>query len=130
MRRLRTTASRWAAVACLAIALIYLVRVAEAPSAAYLLGEIVMGVLGVAAAVKMWLHNCFESHLAAGALVAATAGGTLLAVTAGLPGGGASGLTPTRVVLLALSATVVVLLVQDGRVRREHARRARRPYAR
>ncbi|SKB06350.1 hypothetical protein [Aeromicrobium choanae] len=130
MRRLRTTASRWAAAACLAIGLVYLTLLPAAPSRVYVVMEIVIAVVAGATALKMWMHNCFESHLGAGALVAATAGSSLLAMTVGLPGEGGGDLSGTRLVLLALSAAVVVLLVQDGRVRREQALRRRRPYAR
>jgi len=128
MRRQRTAASRWAAGACLAIGVLYASRLLSATSTVSLLLESVMVVIAVATAVKMWAHNCFESHLAAGALVAATAGSTLLAVTLGLPGEDAGELTVVRTVLLVLSVVIVLLLVQDGRVRREQARRRRRPY--
>ncbi|WP_286931009.1 MULTISPECIES: hypothetical protein [Aeromicrobium] len=130
MQRLRTTASRWAAAACLAIGLVYLTLLPAAPSRVYVVMEIVIAAVAGLTAVKMWMHNCFESHLGAGALVAATAGSSLLAMTVGLPGDGGGDFSATRLALIALSAAVVVLLVQDGRVRREHALRTRRPYAR
>lgn len=130
MRRLRTTASRWAAAACLLLGLVYAQRAATTPSVVYtLLGSTVAVIAGLAA-LKMWLHNCFESHLAASLVVAAAAGSTLLAVTVGVPGQGQADLTLLRAAELALCAVIVMLLVLDGRVRREHARRARRSYAR
>jgi hypothetical protein len=130
MRRLRTTASRGAAASCLAIGLVYLTLIPAAPSRVYVVMEVVIAVVAGLTAVKMWMHNCFESHLGAGAVVAATAGSSVLAMVVGLPGEDGGDVSATRVVLLGLSMAVVVLLVQDGRVRREHARRARRPYAR
>ncbi|MET0467369.1 MAG: hypothetical protein ABWZ87_01380 [Aeromicrobium sp.] len=130
MRRLRTNASRWAAAACLALGALYVFGMVDADSVVFVLLAAVMATIAVAAAVKMWLHNCFESHLAAWALVAATVGSSLLALTVGIPGEGAAELSVVRVALLVLSGAVALLLVQDGRVRRKHARPARRPYAR
>ncbi len=130
MQRLRTTASRWAALMCLLIGLVFVQRALVAPSAVYSTLESVLAVIAVLAAVKMWLHNCFESHLAASVVVVATAGSTVLALTAGIPGEGRADLSAVRILELVLCAAVVALLVLDGRVRREHARRARRSYAR
>ena len=130
MRRLRTTASRWAAAACLLLALMYAQRAATTPSVVYTVLGFAVAVVAGLTALKMWLHNCFESHLAASVVVAAAAGSTLLAVTAGIPGHGPADLTIVRAAELALCAVIVMLLVLDGRVRREHARRARRSYAR
>jgi len=129
MRRLRTTASRWAAVACLSIGLIFAQRAVAAPSVGYLVLEATLAVIALLTTTKMWLHNCFESHLAAAVVVVATAGSTLLALTAGVPGQGVVELTPVRTVELALCTAVVLLLGLDGRVRRDHARRRRRSYA-
>lgn len=130
MRRLRTTASRWAAVACLSIGLLFAHGAIVAPSVGYTVLEATVAVIALLTAAKMWLHNCFESHLAAAVVVVATAGSTLLALTAGVPGQGAADLTTDRAIELALCAAVVVLLGLDGRVRRDHARRRRRFYAR
>lgn len=130
MQRLRTTASRWAALACLVIGLVFAQRALGASSTVYRMLESVLAVIAVLAAGKMWLHNCFESHLAASVVVVATAGSALLAATVGIPGEGQADLTALRVLELALCTTVMVLLVLDGRVRRDHARRARRSYAR
>ena len=129
MRRLRTRASRGAALACLAIGVVHAVGLASSPSRVYSLLEGAVAVVAVLTGLKMWFHNCFESHLAAGLLVTATVVSTLLAVTVGLPGGGAVDLTVTSVALLLLSVGLVGFLIQDGRVRRAYARGARRSYA-
>lgn len=129
MRRPRTVASRWAAVACFTIAVLFVPRLVSAPSPGY---AVLSGVLAVAAALsgaKMLAHNCFESHLAATLVATATAGSTLLVLTIGLPGGGTTHVSALHVALLVLSVVVPVLLVLDARMRRESARRTRRPYA-
>ena len=130
MPRLRTTPSRWAAVACLAIGLLFVQRLATSTTLVYSILSGVLVVASLAAGLKMLAHNCFESHLVAALVVAATAGSTLLLTTVGLPGDGAAHLSAVHVALFFLSASIVVLLMQDARVRREHARRTRRPYAR
>jgi len=130
MPRLRTTASRWAAACLAAVGLLCLQRLATSSTMVWSILSGVLAVVAVGAAVKMLAHNCFESHLAAWLVVAAGAASTLLLLTVGLPGGGTSDLTVIHAALLVLSAVIPVLLVLDGRVRREHARRARRPYAR
>jgi len=121
MRRLATTASRWTAAACLVLGLLLATRVPAAPSAVEALLEASLVALALFAGVKMWLHNCFESHLAAALVCAATAGGVLLAATAGPPGRGTSPVTPAEVVLLALAVAVPLLLERDARTRRAHA---------
>lgn len=130
MPRLRTTASRWAAAAMLALGILFVQRLATSTTPVYSILSGVLAVAAVLSGVKMLAHNCFESHLVAALVVAATATSTLLVLTVGMPGGGSADFSVVHVGLLALSVVVPLLLLQDGRVRREHARRTRRPYAR
>ncbi|GAA3536343.1 hypothetical protein AFL01nite_08790 [Aeromicrobium flavum] len=130
MRRLRTPASRAAALVCLTIGALLVQRMIASTSPTYALLEGVLAVVAVLTAAKMWFHNCFESHLAALLLAPATAGGALLALTAGLPGGGVAGPMVVHISFLVLCAAIPVLLWGDARVRAEHMRHTRRPYAR
>lgn len=119
MPRRRTLASRWAAIATWLLALVLLRRVLDAGStgAAVLQGA----VLAAAAlgATKMWLHNCFESHLVVAMAVCATGIGSLLSLTLGMPGGPVTPLAPSPLLVFALSVTVGALLVADARARRD-----------
>src|SRR5690606_8705154 len=130
MRRLRTTASRWAAAVCLAIGALLVQRMLVSSSTSYALLECVLALIALLTAGMIWMGNCFESHLAALLVAPATAGGAVLALTAGLPGGGGAGPAAVHLSFLALCAAVPVLLVIDARVRADHMRHTRRPYAR
>lgn len=130
MRRLRTSSSRAAALVCLTIGLLLVQRTMASSSPTYALLEGALALIAVLTAVKMWLHNCFESHLASLLVTGATAGGALLAMTAGLPGGDGPDPTLVHGAFLVLCAALPVLLVVDARVRAEHTRHTRRPYAR
>ena len=130
MPRLRTKPSRWAAVALIAIGLLFVQRLATSTTLVYSILSGVLVVASLAAGLKMLAHNCFESHLVAALVVAATAGSTLLLTTVGLPGDGAAHLSAVQDVLFFPSASIMVLLMRGARVGREPARRTRQPYAR
>jgi hypothetical protein len=130
MRRPSTTASRFASVVCLAIGILVLTRLVVATSSPLVVLEVVLCVMAVGTGVKMWFHNCFESHLVAVLVSAGTVLGTLLHLTLGLPGGdGPGSLDAASVVLVVLGATIAPLLVADSRARRAIRAATRRPYA-
>ena len=121
MPRRLTRSSRWAAVAAMVLALVLVERAvnAVATSTVVLLG--VVALLAMLGGVKMWLHNCFESHLVVVLVVVATSIGTLLSLTLGMPGNDPTEPSATHVVTLLLSVTIGLLLVLDARERRsEH----------
>ncbi|MFC7490744.1 MULTISPECIES: hypothetical protein [unclassified Knoellia] len=121
MPRRLTRSSRWAAVAAIVLALVLVERAANAASTSAMVLEGVVALLAMLGGVKMWVHNCFESHLVVVLAVAATSIGTLLSLTLGMPGNGPTELSATHVVTLLLSVTVGLLLVLDAHERRtEH----------
>lgn len=117
MPRELTPASRAAAVAALVLAVVLVERAVHAASTSAMVLEGVVALLAVLGGVKMWLHNCFESHLVVVLAVTATAVGTLLSLTLGMPGSGRTELSPTHVVTLLLAAAIGSLLVADARTR-------------
>jgi len=118
MRRRRTTASRWAAVATGLLALVLLERTlgAETTVTRTLLGVVVL--TAAAGAAKLWLHNCFESHLLVVVAALASLVGSVLSLTLGMPGGPVSPVTASHALIVGLSATIGVLLHADARARR------------
>lgn len=80
--------------------------------------QLVVLILAALGATRMWLHNCFESHLVVVGVVVATVGGSVLSVTLGMPGGPVTPLTPWHVLALTLSVAIAALLVADARARR------------
>ncbi|MEO7270011.1 MAG: hypothetical protein ABIW49_12475 [Knoellia sp.] len=118
MPRRRTGASRWAAVATwlLALALFGQALGAESTGATVLEGAIAAA--AALGATKMWIHNCFESHLVVVLAVSATVIGALLDLTVGMPGGPVTPLMPAHVVVLALAMAIGTLLFADARTRR------------
>lgn len=121
MPRRLTRSSRAAAVSSVVLALVLLERAVNAASTSASVLEGVVAFLAVLGGVKMWLHNCFESHLVVVLTVVATSVGSLLSLTLGVPGSGRTQLSPTHVVTLLLSVTIAILLVLDARERRtEH----------
>lgn len=117
MPRELTVASRWAAAATLMLAVVLVERSVHAASTGAMVLEGVVALLAALGGAKMWLHNCFESHLVVVLAVAATAIGTVLSLTLGMPGNGRTDLSATHVVTLVLSAAIGVLLVSDARAR-------------
>ncbi|KGN42283.1 hypothetical protein [Knoellia aerolata] len=117
MPRELTVASRWAAVAALLLAAVLVERSVHAASTSALVLQGVVALLAVLGGVKMWLHNCFESHLVVVLAVAATAIGTVLSLTLGMPGSARTDLSAAHVVTFVLSAAIGVLLVADARAR-------------
>ena len=117
MPRRLTSASRWAAVGAVLLALVMLERAAHAASTSVTVLEAVVSLLAVLGGVKMWLHNCFESHLVVVLAATAAAIGTLLSITLGVPGSTRDAISPTHVVTLVLAAAIGVLLVLDSRER-------------
>lgn len=117
MPRPLTKASRWAAVGAGLLALVLLGRALQATSTTVTVLEAVLSLLTVLGGVKMWLHNCFESHLVTVLAAGATAIGTLLTITVGMPGSTRAPVAPTHVVTLALTAAIGVLFVLDARER-------------
>lgn len=130
MRRHRTRASGWAAVCLLAVGLLFVQRFHTSTTTVYSVLSGALAVAAVVGAAVMAVYNSFEAHLMAWLVVASTIGSTLLLVTVGLPGNASSELSVAHVALLVLSVVIVLLMWQDMRMRREHARGARRPYAR
>lgn len=83
----------------------------------------VVAALSAVAGVKMWFHNCFESHLLVVLMASAVALVVTLQMTIGLPGspyGADAG--PLQWLMLLLTATVGTLLVVDTRIRRRPVR--------
>jgi len=130
MHRLRTRASRWAAACLLAVGMLFVQRFLTSTTTVYSVLSGALAVTSVVGAAAMAAHNSFEAHLVAWLVVASTICSTLLLVTVGLPGDATSALSVAHVGLLVLSVMIAVLMWQDMRVRRKHARGARRPYAR
>jgi len=130
MHRLRTRSSRWAAVCLLTVGLLFVQRLLTSTTLVYSVLSGALAVTAVVGAVVMAAHNSFEAHLLAWLVVASTICSTLLLVTVGLPGNATSELSPVHVGLIVLSVMIMLLMWQDMRMRREHARGARRPYAR
>ncbi|MFC7485751.1 hypothetical protein ACOCJ7_04425 [Knoellia sp. CPCC 206453] len=119
MPRTRTHASRGAAVATWLLALVLLDQAVQADSTG---ATVLAGAVGVAAALgatKMWIHNCFESHLVVVLAVGAAVIGSVLSLTLGMPGAPVTPLTPTHVVVFALSIALGTMLFVDARTRRE-----------
>ena len=69
MKRLRTVPSRGAALACIAIGIVYAVGIFSSTSVVYALLGGAGAVVAALTGAKMWFHNCFGSHLAATLLV-------------------------------------------------------------
>lgn len=118
MRRRRTPASRWAAAATWLLALVLLERTLRAGSTGAVVLDGALTIAAAAGATKLWLHNCFESHLLVVVTVVATVAASLLSLTLGMPGGPVASLSPTHVLALALSGAVGGLLFADVRARR------------
>jgi hypothetical protein len=119
MPRTRTRASRWAAVVTWLLALVLLREAVRADSTG---ATVLAGAVASAAALgaaKMWVHNCFESHLVVVVAVGAALIGSLLSLTLGMPGAPVMPLTPTHVVVFALSIALGTLLFADARARRD-----------
>ncbi len=119
MPRARTRASRWAAVAAWTLALVLLGQAVQADSTG---ATVLAGAVAAAAALgatKMWIHNCFESHLVVVLAVGATVIGSVLGLTLGMPGAPVTPLTPTHVVVFALAFAIGTLLFADARARRD-----------
>jgi small basic protein len=74
----------------------------------------VVALLAAAGGLKMWLHNCFESHLMVVLAVVAATIGTVLSLLVGVPGGAPTKLSGTHVLTFFLSAATGVLLVIDA----------------
>ena len=118
MPRRRTAASRCAAVAAWLLALVLVGQALRADSTG---ATVLVGAVGAAAALgatKLWIHNCFESHLVVVLAVGATVVGSILELTLGMPGGPVRPLTPAHVVVLALSIAIAAMLFADARARR------------
>lgn len=131
MKRLRTIPSRWAAALCVVLAVLALARLAVSTSSIEVILQAILAAIAVATGVKMWLHNCFESHLGATIVATGAGAGALLGWTVGLPGvSGRADVSVVTVLMLGCAIAIPVLLVQDARVRRERERRRRRLYAR
>ncbi len=130
MHRLRTRASRWAVVCLLTVGLLFVQRLLTSTTLVYSVLSGALAVTAVVGAVVMAAHNSFEAHLLAWLVVASTICSTLLLVTVGLPGNATSELSAVHVGLIVLSVMIMLLMWQDIRMRRKHARGARRPYAR
>jgi uncharacterized membrane protein YqgA involved in biofilm formation len=118
MPRELTTASRWAAIATGVLALLLLERALHSESAGLRVLQLVALVLAVLGAVKMWVHNCLESHLVVVTVAIGTIIGTILSLTMGMPGAPVAPLSPVRAGLLGLSVAILVLLLVDARARR------------
>ena len=115
MPRRLTTASRWAAVAAVVLALVLGWEAVDATSAGVVVLAGVVALLAAVGGVAMWLHNCFEAHLMLVLAVAATTIGTVLSLAVGAPGGVATKPSATHVLTLLLSAAIGVLLTLDAR---------------
>ena len=118
MPRELTAASRWASIATLVLALGLLERAFHVDSLGILVLQVVGIVVAVLGAVKMWVHNCLESHLVAITIAIGTLAGTVLSLTLGMPGAPVAPVTPVHILLLVLSAAILLLLVADARARR------------
>ncbi|KRE42971.1 hypothetical protein [Knoellia sp. Soil729] len=118
MPRELTTASRWAAITTLVLAVVLLERALHSDSTGLMVLDLVGLGAAVLGAVKMWVHNCLESHLVVITVAMATVVGTVLTLTVGMPGAPVASVAPVHVVLLALAASILVLLVVDARARR------------
>ncbi|EAP98170.1 hypothetical protein JNB_14438 [Janibacter sp. HTCC2649] len=118
MPRTRTRASRWAAVATWLLALVLLGQALRAESTGAIVLEGSVAAAAALGATKMWIHNCFESHLVVVLAVGATLIGSVLSLTLGMPGGPVTPLTPFHVVVLALGIAIGTLLFADARARR------------
>lgn len=94
--------------AATALVLARLWSTCEGRTVLILLGAALVASLG--GAWLLWLRDSFESRAIVGLTAAATALGALLALTVGMPGGDGGVVTWTYVLLLALPATVLVLL--------------------
>lgn len=117
MPRELTVASRWAAVLSVALAVVLAQQAIVATSTSARVLEAVVALLVAVGGVKMWLHNCFESHLVVILAVVATAIGTVLSLTLGMPGSSPTALSAAHVLTLLLSAAIGSLLLVDARTR-------------
>lgn len=129
MPRPRTRTSRLAAVLTGMLMLLLAEHALRIGSSALGVLEGVVAVVGMLAAVKLWMHNCFESRLVVTLALVSVVAGTLLATTLGLPGAPVAPWDLSHVLLLALGATVMVLLVADARERRSSRSLSSPPYA-
>jgi hypothetical protein len=128
--RRRSGLSRVAAGVLAAMAGVTELGVVSGPSAAgyarVLVACVVVG--GVATAVKLWWHNCFESRLAAVLLAVMTVVGQVLAVTLGGPGSDSAHWHAAALAVVLLGGAVPVLVGLDARLASPSGR-ADPPYA-
>ncbi|GGD22351.1 hypothetical protein [Nocardioides daphniae] len=130
MKRQTTWASRLTAVTTALISLLLCERLTHDLSTSSIVLLATVAALGLGAAVKMALHNCFESHLLVSLVTGATLVGTLLSVTVGLPGASRSSLTPVHAGLIGLPILTLGLQNADARLRRRRRDvAAAHPYA-
>lgn len=130
MKRTRTWASRLTALSTTVIALLLLQRLTTPLATSSVVLLCAVAAAGLGAAVKMSVHNCFESHLMVSIVAGATLVGTLLSTTLGLPGAERSGLSVVHVGLMALPVVTLALQNADARLqRRFRAERATPTYA-
>ena len=129
MKRRSTWASRLTAVITALLSLLLFGRLAHETTTSAVVLVAALGVAGLAAAAKMWFHNCFESQLLASLVAGATLLGTLLSVTLGLPGADRSPVSVVHALLVLLPLAALVLLNTDGRLRRRDRGRTTTPYA-
>lgn len=130
MKRPTSWASRLTAVTTALISLLLCERLTHSLSTSSVVLLVTVAAVGLGAAVKMALHNCFESHLVVSLVTGATLVGTLLSVTVGLPGASRASLTPVHAALISLPVFTLGLQNADARLRRSRrARAAAHPYA-
>ena len=130
MKRTSTWASRLTALSTTVISLLLLQRLTHPLASSSVVLVVAIAVAGIGAAVKMTLHNCFESHLMVSLVAGATLVGTLLSVTLGLPGVERADLGPVHGALIALPVVALGLQTADARLhRRLRGERSRHTYA-
>jgi hypothetical protein len=130
MARSHTWASRVAAAtaALTGLGLVSLVT-AEGRVRTYVdVPVVVIALVAIAGAAKLWRDNCLESRVAVMSVAAAAAAGITLATTIGLPGQEPRDLTVHTIGLLMLAGAVAVLLLIDRTLRRP-ADGSKAPYA-
>ncbi|MFS3127835.1 hypothetical protein ACLM5J_05475 [Nocardioides sp. Bht2] len=129
MRSAHSPASRLAIAGTLSTVLLLLEQTAGAESASLRVVVMVLAALLLVGAIKMWFHNCFESRAMIVLGLSATAIGTLLSLTVGLPTSSPQSVGLGLLALIALPAAVVALLAFDARRRQRPSERSRSPYA-
>lgn len=113
-----TTASRGAALTTAALGAWLASRLLLGAGDSYVRVIVVLlTVLSLLAAAKLWRDNCFESRLVAVLVALASLTGSALGSTVGLPGSHGGQVSVAGVVGLVLGSIVPVLLLLDAKIR-------------